>query len=101
MFCDTYFTLCPQFHVLLELVSQIFQARQHVCDAQNFLTFLGAEIKCTIALSSRFFVGTAPFLNFGTAYFSMTLTQSKPKALVKIIILPLIGNLNQEDEKPP
>lgn len=93
MCCDTFFALCPQFHVLLEFVSEILQVRQHVCDAQNFLTFKGAEIKGAIAFSNRFFVGPAPILNFGTAHFSMTLTQSRTKALVKIIILPLVQGL--------
>lgn len=91
--------------MLLESVSQILQVRLHVCDAKNLLTFLGAEIKSTLAFSNRFFVGPGPCLTFGTAYFSMTLTQSKTKALVKIIILPLVqdltGSLNQEDEEPP
>lgn len=95
----------PQFHVLLKFVTQILQVIQHVCDAQNLLTFLAAEIKSTIAFSNRLFLGPAPCLNFGTAYFSLTLTQSKTKALVKMIILPLVqgltGYFNQEDEKPP
>lgn len=80
-------------------MSQILQVRQHVCDAQNFLTSPDAKIKSTIAFSNRFFVGKHP------TYLSMTLTQSETKALVKIMILPLVqgltGSLNREDEKPP
>lgn len=86
--------------MLLQSVSQILQVRLHVCDAKDFLTFLGAEIKSTVAFSNGFFVGLGPCLNFGTAYFSVTLTRSKTKALFKIIILSLLqgltGNLNVE-----